>query len=278
MARLRTTALPTLLLTTTPRREGCPAVRLVQLAIKHPFTARSPSRRTRWKSRPNLMRQRRPKPRWIGRAASIKPSNRSQPLAAHAPAIAQGGPATFGGIAFQETVLPFATDFGRLILAFHKIKSPASESPHLSIRSFAGGPRAGQGNNQVRPVKPARKPFWVIGRANLAGPGDCRPDRRVATPTGLACFSGTPRTERLCPAPGDPPHPQPMIGRRRFSANFRSAGDRLVRVRREESHARQEDEQPANCRRRDTIEKWAAPRWRKHRHCSRENSNRPAER
>jgi hypothetical protein len=47
-------------------------------------------------------------------------SNWSQPFATHAAPIGEGGLAALGGITVQESVLPFATDFGRLILAFHK--------------------------------------------------------------------------------------------------------------------------------------------------------------
>jgi hypothetical protein len=40
-------------------------------------------------------------------------------MAAHATAVAQGGFAAFARITIQKSVLPFAADFGRLILAFH---------------------------------------------------------------------------------------------------------------------------------------------------------------
>lgn len=47
-----------------------------------------------------------------------------QPLAADAAAIGEGGLAAFGGVAVQKTMLPLAADLGRLILTFHKIKTP----------------------------------------------------------------------------------------------------------------------------------------------------------
>jgi hypothetical protein len=47
-------------------------------------------------------------------------SNRSQTFAAHAAAVAQDCPAALGGIAGQKAVLPFAANFRRLVLAFHK--------------------------------------------------------------------------------------------------------------------------------------------------------------
>jgi hypothetical protein len=51
-------------------------------------------------------------------------SNGSQPLATHPAPIGESGFAALGGITVQESVLPFAADFGRLILAFHKKLNP----------------------------------------------------------------------------------------------------------------------------------------------------------
>jgi hypothetical protein len=45
--------------------------------------------------------------------------NWSQAFASDAAAIGENGSSAFGGIATQEAVLPLATDFRRLILAFH---------------------------------------------------------------------------------------------------------------------------------------------------------------
>jgi hypothetical protein len=42
-------------------------------------------------------------------------------MASDAAAIGQSGAAAFAGIAIQETMLAFAPDFRRLILAFHFI-------------------------------------------------------------------------------------------------------------------------------------------------------------
>ena len=47
-------------------------------------------------------------------------SNGRQAFAAHAAAVAQRGAAALGGFAGEKSVLPFAADFRRLILAFHK--------------------------------------------------------------------------------------------------------------------------------------------------------------
>src|SRR5258706_2523909 len=49
-------------------------------------------------------------------------SNRRQAFAAHAAAVGQRGLAALAGITVQKPVLALATDFRRLILAFHKIK------------------------------------------------------------------------------------------------------------------------------------------------------------
>jgi len=49
--------------------------------------------------------------------------NRRQAFAAFAAAVAQCGAATLGGFAGEKPVLPFAPDFRRLILAFHKLAS-----------------------------------------------------------------------------------------------------------------------------------------------------------
>jgi hypothetical protein len=43
-------------------------------------------------------------------------------LATLAAAVSQRRTATFGGFTGEKAVLAFAADFGRLILAFHKIK------------------------------------------------------------------------------------------------------------------------------------------------------------
>jgi len=51
---------------------------------------------------------------------SARELNRRQAFAALAAAVAQRGAAAFGGFAGKKPVLPFAADFRRLILAFHK--------------------------------------------------------------------------------------------------------------------------------------------------------------
>jgi len=56
-----------------------------------------------------------------GRFGRHGPSNRRQAFAALAAAIAQGGAATLGALAGQETMLTNPATFGRLILSFHKI-------------------------------------------------------------------------------------------------------------------------------------------------------------
>jgi hypothetical protein len=57
-------------------------------------------------------------------------SNGRQAFAPLPTAVPQGGAAAFGGFAGKEPVLPFAPDFGWLILAFHKSNS---------IRAFCAG-------------------------------------------------------------------------------------------------------------------------------------------
>jgi hypothetical protein len=58
-----------------------------------------------------------------GRLGGHGRSNRREALATLAAAIAQGGAPAFGAFAGQETMLPHAAAFGRLILSFHKINS-----------------------------------------------------------------------------------------------------------------------------------------------------------
>jgi hypothetical protein len=55
-------------------------------------------------------------------------SNRREALATHAAAIGQRGLAALGGITIQETVLPLAADFRRLILAFHNLINSINRS------------------------------------------------------------------------------------------------------------------------------------------------------
>ncbi len=89
LARLRTTAPPTFLLTTTPRREAVPSGSRIQLAIRQPCTVRWPANRTRAKSRPCLIRKRRPNPRRAGEGVlTAGLSDRCQAFAAYAAAIA----------------------------------------------------------------------------------------------------------------------------------------------------------------------------------------------
>jgi hypothetical protein len=66
----------------------------------------------------------------------LRKSNRRQAFASHAAAIPQCGLAAFGRIAIEKSVLPFAADFRRLILAFHKFKSlaPFALKIHLTER------------------------------------------------------------------------------------------------------------------------------------------------
>ena len=58
--------------------------------------------------------------RWFGGRGHAK-SNRCQAFAAVAAAVGQRGLAALAGIAVEKSVLAFATDFRRLILAFHKL-------------------------------------------------------------------------------------------------------------------------------------------------------------
>jgi hypothetical protein len=53
-------------------------------------------------------------------------SDGCQAFAARATAAGDGGRATLGFIAGEESVLTFAADFRRLILAFHKLNSVCS--------------------------------------------------------------------------------------------------------------------------------------------------------
>ena len=62
---------------------------------------------------------------------------RGQALAAHAAAVGQRGLAALGRVAVQKAVLPFATDFRRLVLAFHKSVLLA-RVPALFRQIFAG--------------------------------------------------------------------------------------------------------------------------------------------
>jgi len=89
----------------------------------------------------------------LGRSWTRK-SNGREAFAAFAAAIAQNGAATFAGIAIEKSVLAFAPDFRRLILAFHKFNkgalgrgksvnragNPISESPAVKA---ALGDKAG---------------------------------------------------------------------------------------------------------------------------------------
>ena len=59
--------------------------------------------------------------RWRGVHESKK-SNGREPFAAHPTAVGQGGLAALAGITVQKSVLAFAADFRRLILALHKFK------------------------------------------------------------------------------------------------------------------------------------------------------------
>ena len=58
--------------------------------------------------------------RWFGGRGHAK-SNRRQAFAAVAAAVGQRGLAALAGIAIEKSMLAFATDFRRLILAFHKL-------------------------------------------------------------------------------------------------------------------------------------------------------------
>ena len=62
-------------------------------------------------------------------------SNRRQAFASHAAAIGQRGLAAFARITVEKSVLPFAADFRRLILAFHKLFSvlPAEKPERARI-------------------------------------------------------------------------------------------------------------------------------------------------
>lgn len=71
-ARLRATAAPTFLEVITPSRESAFATSRRQLAMRHPVTMRSPSRRTRANSRACLSRVARPNPRPRGVPAPIR--------------------------------------------------------------------------------------------------------------------------------------------------------------------------------------------------------------
>jgi hypothetical protein len=145
-ARLRTTAPPIRPAVITPRREDVSVGNRCQLAIRHPTTSRSPLWRTRRKSRPCLMRAARANRRrggaglppgttlqliGFGRpSAPVPGSDRGQPLAPHAPPVAQNPAAALARTPVQEPVLPFAANLGRLILSFHK-------SLHYVTRDFA---------------------------------------------------------------------------------------------------------------------------------------------
>jgi hypothetical protein len=60
----------------------------------------------------------------------MRGSNRRKTFATEAAAIAQDGPAAFGGFAGAESVLPLAADFGRLILSFHKFNFVCAPAPN----------------------------------------------------------------------------------------------------------------------------------------------------
>jgi hypothetical protein len=59
---------------------------------------------------------------WQRRGHDARNLNRRKPFAARATAAGEGGAAALGGLAGKKSVLAFAADFRRLILAFHKFK------------------------------------------------------------------------------------------------------------------------------------------------------------
>jgi len=67
-------------------------------------------------------------------------SDRRQAFAAEAAAVGEDGLAALGGIAVEKSVLPFAADFRRLILAFHKFrfvsawKTPLTERRRITVK------------------------------------------------------------------------------------------------------------------------------------------------
>ena len=134
-ARLRTTAPPIRRLVTTPNRGAAPSGKECQLAIRQPSVSRCPCCRTRKKSRCCRRRAGRPSRRRLSdvrsrlagasgdEAGMARRLNGRQAFAPHPAAVAQGGPTAFGGFAGKESMLPFASDFRWLILAFHKSNS-----------------------------------------------------------------------------------------------------------------------------------------------------------
>jgi hypothetical protein len=73
--------------------------------------------------------------RWRRRA--MAGSNRRQAFAAHAAAVGQRGLAALAGIAVEKSVLPFAADFRRLILAFHKSNAESGKLPETQFDRLA---------------------------------------------------------------------------------------------------------------------------------------------
>jgi len=77
--------------------------------------------------------------------------NRRQAFASHAAAIGQRGFAALARIAVKKPVLPFAADFRRLILAFHKLFSvlPAEKPERARITMKRLVSRRGFNGNKV---------------------------------------------------------------------------------------------------------------------------------
>jgi len=65
-----------------------------------------------------------------------KKSNRREALASGATAARDGGGAALGFVAGKKSVLAFAADFRRLILAFHKFKSRWARTPFWSGKEY----------------------------------------------------------------------------------------------------------------------------------------------
>jgi len=212
-ARLRTTALPMRPAVITPRREKASAGSERQFAIRQPVTSRCPSRRTRAKSRPCLRRTARQNCRGCGVAtamdksspgslgvSSTSASDRGQPLAANAAAIAQNAASALARIPAQKSMLPLAANLRRLILSLHKsvqfvsresetrrcrarqhsvdvprkdtsrtkgvkVGEPSSETTPPRRERRAPGPKAPPASRPARRCLPARKPppAWAGG-------------------------------------------------------------------------------------------------------------------
>jgi hypothetical protein len=126
-ARTRCTAPPIFLLVTTPNLGLAPSGSLFQFATRQPARAvhpavgcgENPGSASPAKRGPTATVSA------LGRSWT-RESDRCQTFAALAAAIGQNGAATFAGITVQKSVLAFAADFRRLILAFHKFKYSAS--------------------------------------------------------------------------------------------------------------------------------------------------------